>query len=93
MKNFMVLVALACVAAMNCLPSNIGDDSKYDNSTTSWDKNLPGSPFTNEQINEWIKAISGYAVSEYCIYMFFYIYCYIVLYNKAPVTLQVFKHF
>ena len=62
MQNFMIL-ALACVAAVNCLPSNIGDDSKYDNSTTSWDGNLPGSPFTNEQINEWIKAISGYAVS------------------------------
>ena len=67
MQNFMIL-ALACVAAVNCLPSNIGDDSNYDNSTTSWDENLPASPFTNEQINAWIKEISEYTVS--------------VLYNK-----------
>ena len=65
--NAAVIIALGCALAVSGLPSNFGVDSKYDNSTTgSWDDNLPPSPFTNAQIEEWIKQIEESNVSDMC---------------------------
>ena len=65
-----VAIALGCVMAVSCLPSQV-DIYNGNTTTSSWDDNLPPSPFTNEQIEKWIEEIRKSTVSLhvllYCI--------------------------
>ena len=58
-----VVIALGCVMAVSCLPSQV--DIIYHGNTNKslWNDNLAPRPFTNEQIGKWIEEIRKSTVS------------------------------